>query len=76
MADITITIPTELVARVSAGLGVSTIPEAKAWVIAKIKEEVLASEQKAVEDTEDAKLETARQARETAVQAVTEVTLS
>lgn len=81
MADITITIPTAQVARVSEALGATTIPEAKAWVIDQIKQAVVVHEQKQTSDTEQAKVESAEQARRVALEAVqatveSEITLS
>lgn len=67
MADITVTIPTTQVSRVSEALGVSTVAEAKAWVMAKIKEEVIAYEIRQAEEAEEAKVQTAREAQRTAI---------
>lgn len=81
MADITVTIPQAQVSRVATALGVSTVEEAKEWILTKVKEQVIAYETEQANLTEQAKIETAREAQEIAIQtarttADSEITLS
>lgn len=83
MADvvITVTIPDALVTRVGSALGVSTKAEFQDWVRTRVKQEVLQYEMNVANATEQAKVDTARQALITAVdeaqtKAETEITLT
>ena len=70
MPQISIDIPTGQVDRVQAGLGVTTVAEAKEWIINSIKDRVKAHEAKDVKTAEDAKIAQAETDKEAAVNAV------